>query len=248
MPVKILVIEDDPSWQMRFRERLEGWGYEVELAGDKSEGQLKLHNTQNGFDILLIDPSLTDSGDDRDGLDFLIGLRNNSINTPAIIFTASLNKKLLQELVNEYNDYNIVGALDKAEFAGNHTKVLTTLRKAEGRVAVDRKALPDNQIQPTEYGAKSIDNRIRVSNRDLILFFATLIGLIVLWVVGFRILLDLGLDSILIFTILLILTAFAAFIVNLLSENGLIHIVQLLNPWNRQSGEDNNNPADEDNL
>jgi hypothetical protein len=65
-----------------------------------------------------------------------------------------------------------------------------------------------------------------VSNRDIYLFFIVLASMLVLWFGTFILMNSYGIDLWIVFLALVAITAFAAFIVNKLSEKGLVAILQ----------------------
>lgn len=134
---KILVVEDNPDWQARIRDRTKSMGYEAVMASSAIEALAKTLADPQDIALILVDPSLTAAGNDREGLTFVDQLRERGIQTPFVLLTAHLTKELAKELVNEYD---VVAALEKVDFLKEPTKVRNALYKATGE-AIAREIL-----------------------------------------------------------------------------------------------------------
>ena len=57
--VSVLIVEDNPSWQMNYRELLEDEGYFVQVASTRQQAELLLKEQR--FDLAIIDIRLDES-------------------------------------------------------------------------------------------------------------------------------------------------------------------------------------------
>jgi CheY-like chemotaxis protein len=99
MPKKILIVEDEADWQVRIREAIEGMGYDVALASTEVEAHSKFNAKPSDFSLILLDPNLTPSGDDRKGLLFLSQLRKQGIGVPCVVLTSYLSREMAKDLL-----------------------------------------------------------------------------------------------------------------------------------------------------
>ena len=125
---KILVVEDDPDWQMRIRERLEGLGYAVALASSALEARSKILPVPQDYALILLDPSLSKAGDDREGLAFLDQVRDQGIQTPCVLLTSNLTKSLARTVLGT-SKYKLSAALEKSDFVRDPALVTKTLQE-----------------------------------------------------------------------------------------------------------------------
>jgi CheY-like chemotaxis protein len=132
-PKKILVVEDEADWQKRIRERVEGMGYEVALAGSVIEARTKILASPQDYGLILLDLQLTEAGDDKEGLVLLDQLREQDVLAPCVIQSAHLDKALLKDIINNIGKYKVVAALEKTDFV-NPAFVTEQLRKAESKI------------------------------------------------------------------------------------------------------------------
>lgn len=90
---KVLCVEDDPMWQEILAESLIEIGFEVELAGNASEGLEKAFAWLP--DVITMDAHLGHELENMDGLDAIITLRQNEItaNIPIIIISGEIGKR-----------------------------------------------------------------------------------------------------------------------------------------------------------
>ena len=79
--MRILIVEDEPDFQLGLKYNLQREGYEVETAGNGREGFEKAMN--NMFHLLILDVQLPEIS----GFDICRKLRENSIQTPIIMLT-----------------------------------------------------------------------------------------------------------------------------------------------------------------
>jgi DNA-binding response OmpR family regulator len=79
---KILLIEDEPKMQQIVKDNLEIEGYEVDVAGDGTEGLKKL--LDNSYSLALVDVMLPQMS----GFDVCRKAREKGISTPVIFLTA----------------------------------------------------------------------------------------------------------------------------------------------------------------
>lgn len=114
-PVKILYVEDEPSFAGVVSYALtEQYGHTVDIAETGEEGVEKLKANQ--YDLVFLDyllPGMT-------GLDVLRWMRNNNIDTPAIILTAVGSEEVAVEAMK-------LGAFDyirKERFEVDHLSVV----------------------------------------------------------------------------------------------------------------------------
>jgi CheY-like chemotaxis protein len=129
MPQKILVVEDDADWQARIRERLEGLGYEIALASSALEARTKILPNPKDYVLILLDPSLTQAGDDKEGLVFLDQVRDQGVQTPCILLTVNLTKTLAKTVLST-SKYKVSAALEKGDFLNNPALVTGKLEEA----------------------------------------------------------------------------------------------------------------------
>ena len=83
VPVKILVVDDEPAVRDSLRRALQLEGYEVELAGDGAEA-LDRVAAQNGIDAVVLDVSMPR----LDGLEACRRLRRDGNSLPVLMLTA----------------------------------------------------------------------------------------------------------------------------------------------------------------
>ena len=83
MPVKILVVDDEPAVRDSLRRALQLEGYDVELAGDGAEALERLAG-QNGIDAVVLDVSMPR----LDGLEACRRLRRDGNSLPVLMLTA----------------------------------------------------------------------------------------------------------------------------------------------------------------
>lgn len=80
-PVRILIVEDDPSLQRLIQRTLVAEGYAVDVAGDGETGRTLAY--VNDYDGIILDMELGD----RHGLTILQELRRERRETPVLIFS-----------------------------------------------------------------------------------------------------------------------------------------------------------------
>ena len=83
MPVKILVVDDEPAVRDSLRRALQLEGYDVELAGDGAEA-LERIDGENSVDAVLLDVSMPR----LDGLEACRRLRRDGNSLPVLMLTA----------------------------------------------------------------------------------------------------------------------------------------------------------------
>lgn len=109
----VLVVEDDPSWQMNYEEILEEEEYLVEVAASKEEADRKLR--ERTFDVAIVDLRLVDSDPkNMDGIEFINELRAMRGDTHVIVISGYLTDESRQEL----EESGVFGVLGKGEFSG----------------------------------------------------------------------------------------------------------------------------------
>jgi DNA-binding response OmpR family regulator len=79
---RILFIEDESAFAVGLMDRLKAESYEVELAGNGTEGLAKA--MAGGFDLIILDVGLPG----RSGFDICRDLRGSSVQTPILMLTA----------------------------------------------------------------------------------------------------------------------------------------------------------------
>jgi DNA-binding response OmpR family regulator len=79
---RILIIEDDEALRTTLRDRLQGEGYQVELAKDAEEGMDKINELP--FDLLIIDVMLPY----HSGFDLCREVRQSGLATPVMFLSA----------------------------------------------------------------------------------------------------------------------------------------------------------------
>src|SRR5579863_5236895 len=82
MPVRILVVEDEPKLALAVKQGLEGDGHAVTTAPNGEEGFF-LAQTR-AFELLILDIMLPG----RDGIEILVNLRRLGHRTPVLLLTA----------------------------------------------------------------------------------------------------------------------------------------------------------------
>jgi DNA-binding NtrC family response regulator len=104
----VLVVEDDPSWQMNYEEILEEEGYLVELAANKEEAAHKLR--ERTFDVAIVDLRLVDDDPrNRDGAEVVKLMHDLKVPTRAIVKSGYLTEALREQL----EELGTFGILDK---------------------------------------------------------------------------------------------------------------------------------------
>jgi signal transduction histidine kinase/CheY-like chemotaxis protein len=99
---QILIIDDDPSFIQIIRAVIEGKNHQVAVAKNWDEAKEAINNFE--FPVIILDISLTPSGDDRQGLDVLTLLQEQSVNTKVIVSTAH-EKFSNRSLFNKYFNF-----------------------------------------------------------------------------------------------------------------------------------------------
>jgi DNA-binding NtrC family response regulator len=96
----ILVVEDDLSWQMIYRELFEDAGYSVQVAGSRDEADHLLESAD--FDVAIIDLRLVDEDPgNTEGLKVVRALRRRDSPTRVIVQSGYLTAQVRQELESE---------------------------------------------------------------------------------------------------------------------------------------------------
>jgi CheY-like chemotaxis protein len=104
----VLVIEDDPSWQMNYEEILEEEGYQVDIAANKEEAGRKLR--ERIFDVAIVDLRLVDDDPkNTDGIEVVRLMRDLKAPTRAIVKSGYLTKEIREQL----EELEAFGILDK---------------------------------------------------------------------------------------------------------------------------------------
>lgn len=80
--MRILIIEDNVALSKNMKTGLEGYGFFVDIANDGTSGEDKIYC--NEYDVILLDLNLPD----KDGIEVLQFLRQESIQTPVLIVSA----------------------------------------------------------------------------------------------------------------------------------------------------------------
>lgn len=107
MIYRILLVEDDPAWQMTIDSFLDSPKYEITMASSYEEADTLVDRP---FDLLIIDLNLTQEIGELRGLRLLKKLRDAEVKTPRIVLSGKpLNAR---KLMTEYDVYNV---LNKAE-------------------------------------------------------------------------------------------------------------------------------------
>jgi CheY-like chemotaxis protein len=121
----ILVVEDDPSWQMNYEEILEEEGYLVELAANKEEAACKLR--ERAFDVAVIDLRLVDDDPkNMDGVEVVKLMHDLKVPTRAIVKSGYLTEALREQL----EELGTFGILDKESPPQILTEVVTRAVRA----------------------------------------------------------------------------------------------------------------------
>jgi CheY-like chemotaxis protein len=142
MPMaKVVVVEDADDWRERLREFVGELGYATDVAGTRSEAIQKISAAPHDYALILLDPNLTPTGDDHEGLRILDALIALGIRKPFILLTAYLTVELLVNLVNNYSEHDMVAVFDKADFSRSSEGI----RKALARAM----ATASGQMKPT---------------------------------------------------------------------------------------------------
>lgn len=122
--MKILLIEDNRDLATSLKKGLEDRGYQVDVSYDGNDGEEKAF--VNAYDCILLDLNLPE----KDGLDILSFLRNNSIETPVLIISA---RDRVEEKVKGLN----LGADDYLskpfQMSELHARIQTLIRRFYGR-------------------------------------------------------------------------------------------------------------------
>lgn len=134
-PKKVLIVEDDTDWRERIRGRIEGLGFNAILAGNTTEARTKMLSNPLDYALILLDPSLTKSGVDREGLAFLDQVREQDIQTPCVLLTATVTKELATDALN-VKKYKVFALLDKKDFADRPASVTETIKQAIKQAAL----------------------------------------------------------------------------------------------------------------
>jgi CheY-like chemotaxis protein len=105
----ILVVEDDPQWQMIYEELLDSEKYLLEIVGSKAEAERKLG--ESDFDVAIIDLRLVDSDlDNKDGLEVVRLLRELHAPTQVIVKSGYLEEEISRQL----EELGVFSILDKS--------------------------------------------------------------------------------------------------------------------------------------
>jgi|SRR3972149_8723583 len=105
----ILVVEDDFSWQLNYKEILESEGYLVEVAASKDEAGRKLN--KRTFEIAIIDLRLVDNDPtNRDGIEVVKLVRD--LKAPTLIIVSSVH--LTEEIRDQIDKLGIFAFWDKS--------------------------------------------------------------------------------------------------------------------------------------
>lgn len=111
---KILLVDDDPSWQMLNKIVLEKQGFRMDSAYTKYEAFQKIQ--ANRYEIAIVDLRLVDDADKNfDGLEVVKFLRKRSPSVRILVESGYLTPEVRKEL----NAIDIDGILDKATIT-NH--------------------------------------------------------------------------------------------------------------------------------
>lgn len=95
--LRVLVIEDNSSWQAIYRDFLSALGYTVSVAVSKKEALHKLK--QSKFDAFVIDIALDlHDENNKDGLDILIWLSKRRRADRAIMNSSYFEREVRQEI------------------------------------------------------------------------------------------------------------------------------------------------------
>jgi len=110
---RILVVDDEPTWQRRLTRNLRGIGCEVIAAGNYEQAEDILLDDLD-FDLITIDLNLDKSTQYADGLELALRVRETFGNVmPIIIITGTGS---LEEQRRAFRDYNVVDFIPKAKF------------------------------------------------------------------------------------------------------------------------------------
>jgi CheY-like chemotaxis protein len=104
---RILVVDDEESIRLLFKDELEEEGYEVELAGGGEEALKKLRTSKP--DLITLDLKMPDMG----GLEVLERIREKDKDLPVVICTAYGDYK--QDLTTWASDAYVVKSSDLTE-------------------------------------------------------------------------------------------------------------------------------------
>ena len=87
----ILIVENESDWQDSLTDALEGRGYTIKVANDYAEACDALADTP--FTLAVLDLSLNDDPDNRDGLDVVKHIDELNLNTRIIVVTGHGDEK-----------------------------------------------------------------------------------------------------------------------------------------------------------
>jgi len=101
IPIKLLMIDDDPTQLLSLRMRLEGFGFVVTTQSDPRKVIDQLNTTE--FDVLLIDLNMPEMS----GVDLMKSISNSNY-----------NGKFLSIAISSYNKYDYSTVAEDAGFDG----------------------------------------------------------------------------------------------------------------------------------
>jgi DNA-binding NtrC family response regulator len=131
----VLVVEDDPAWQMNYEEILEEEGYLVEVAASKEEAARKLK--ERTFDVAVIDLRLVDDDPkNMDGVEVVKLMHDLKVPTRAIVKSGYL----IEEISRELKELGVFGVLDKE---GSARQLIDLVTRAVRKDSVGRARDPN---------------------------------------------------------------------------------------------------------
>lgn len=110
-PYRVMVVDDEPSWQRRLKRILKEVSCSVIGASDYEQAEELLEQSQ--FDLITIDLNLDKSTQYADGLELVLRARElYGANLPIIIVTGTGN---LEEQRRAFKDYGVFDFIQKAK-------------------------------------------------------------------------------------------------------------------------------------
>ena len=162
MPIKILLIEDNPDFVLITRRILEKTDMEILFESSEHAGQGVEKIDEGNYDLVLCDYRLPGSS----ALEILKEMRKKGIDLPFIVVTSSGNEKIAVELMKEgaydyvVKDFSyesvlpvkIKGAMDRYKSKKERKKIEQTLEESEERYRLLYQKLKETQEELIQSG------------------------------------------------------------------------------------------------
>jgi len=148
--LKVLLVEDDKSWQDIYKRNIEKLGYDIRIVGSKNDAVEVLE--QESFDLSIVDVRLDEADEhNRDGLQVLERISKLGENTRSIVVTGHGDLRIARDALQRYD---AVGILEKDEIT---PQVICDLVKEQ--IQKQKPKLPNTECSKLLSGITSNDAR-----------------------------------------------------------------------------------------